>query len=216
MNLSALKGPWEIERMVDDHMAVVSESALVFVAGVKAYLEDGADARFAERLAQISEMESKADELRRKILTEIYSQTLIPDARADVMSLLNELDNIVNGFEAVLHRFDDERPAMPEGLHRGFTEVAEHSANAVESLIAATRAFVRNPRLVEDEGHKVLFYEKEADVAVGKLRKAIFTLDVELALKMQLAQFADALVWTSDQAEDVFDDLRIFALKRAL
>lgn len=216
MEFAVLKGPWQIERMIDEFMDQVSESGMAFEAGLGAYLESGASEQFAEKLGQVDAIETRADALRRSILADIFRQTLIPEARADVMALLNELDSIINQFEAVLYSLDGERPQIPAELTRGYSELTQHSVASVEALVRATRVFLRDPGSITDEGHKVTYYETEADKAVGSLRKAIFAMECELALKLQLVSFMDQIVWTSDQAEDTFDQLKIFALKRVL
>ncbi|MDJ0895339.1 MAG: DUF47 family protein [Alphaproteobacteria bacterium] len=216
MAFAALKGPWQIERMGDDFINQVSEAGITFQAAMKAYLESGAEDRFQERLGQVGEIEQRADDLSRDILNEIFAQTLIPDARADVMTLLVELDSIINKFEGVLHRLDGERPEIPADLTGQYSELVEHTVACVEALVLATRAYLRDPGSVTDEGHKVGYYESEADKTIGRLRKSIFAMDCELALKIQLGRIADEIAWASDQAEDIFDHLRIFALKRML
>lgn len=216
MAFAALKGPWQIERMGDDFINQVSEAGITFQAAIKAYLDGGAAERFQEKLSQLGEIEQRADDLGRDILNEIFAQTLIPDARADVMTLVVELDSIINKFEGVLHRIDGERPQVPAELTGQISELIEHTVACVEALVLATRAYLRDPGSVTDEGHKVGYYESEADKAIGHLRKSIFAMDCELALKIQLGRLADEIGWVSDQAEDIFDHLRIFALKRML
>jgi uncharacterized protein Yka (UPF0111/DUF47 family) len=69
---------------------------------------------------------------------------------------------------------------------------------------------------VKDHLHKVRYHEKEADKIVTNLRRDIFGRDVGLAEKIHLRFFAERIVWISDMAEDVADDLAIYAIKRSI
>jgi len=206
----------ELEGRIDELLDTVSETGLVFREAIRTYLADGVSERYDERLDQVTRFESRGDELRREIEQAIYRETLIPDARRDVLQLLEALDDIINKYQQVLWYFAIETPDIPDDLDPDYQELTDQSADAVESLVLASRAFFRDPEGVSDHLHKVRFYESEADVTVTRLRRRIFSTDLPLPNKIHLRFFAERIVWISDLAEDVADQLVVYSIKRSV
>jgi predicted phosphate transport protein (TIGR00153 family) len=201
---------------IDDFLTLLAECAMIFGEAVKTFLDQGASERFHERLTQVSEGESRADELRRSIQRDMYLETLMPDARGDILSLLESLDAIINKLEETLWYFSSEQPQISEDLHEEYANLAAQTIECVEALVLAARAFFRDAESINDHLHQVRYYEKEADQEVGRLKAAIFSSDLSLAEKIHLRFFAERIVWISDIAEDVADELAIYAIKRTM
>lgn len=201
---------------IDDFLTQLSESAMTFREAIRTYLSQGASERFHERLSQVSESESRADQLRRNIQRDMYTETLMPDARGDILSLLESLDEIINKLEETLWYFSSEKPDIPEDLREEYDNLLTPTADCVDALVLAARAFFRDADSVNDHLHKVHYHEKEADQVIGRLKNEIFSRDLSLAEKIHLRFFAERIVWISDMSEDVADQLSIFAIKRAL
>ena len=53
----------------------------MFRQAIEQYLADGPGTGFDEKLRQVNQLESRADQLRRGIETQLYAQTLIPESR---------------------------------------------------------------------------------------------------------------------------------------
>ena len=175
---------------------------------------EGACAEFEEKLQQVNKLESRADQLRRAIETQLYAHTLIPESRGDVLGLLETLDSILNTFEGALWSFSIETPDILPHLQADFQALCEIVVLSVESLVLASRAFFRNIEAVTDHMHKVLFYEKEADKISTKLKRAIFASEIDLSRKAHLRHFVEHIDNVADRAEDVADRLTIYAIKR--
>ncbi len=203
-----------LEAEIDKFLDLMSEGGLLFKHAVLTYLDHGNSAEFDEKLHQVNEIESSADDLRRSIENQLYAQTLIPDARGDVLGLLENLDNITNQIEGTLWGFAIEKPDIPAVYKDDFRELIEMVVEAVEAVVLSSRAFFRNIEAVGDHNHKVMFYEKEADKASTKLKRAIFGSDLELAHKTHLRHFVENLDNVADWSEDVADRLAIYVIKR--
>ena len=104
----------ELELKIDQFLDRLSESALVFRGAVDAYLADGCSEEFSEKHHNVDRLESDADNLRRDIETQLYTQTLSPESRGDVLGLLENLDHIIILIESVHWSFDIERPDIPK------------------------------------------------------------------------------------------------------
>ena len=85
----------ELERQIDEFVNTVSEIGLIFKRAIRNYLSDGSNGSFDEMVEQVSSMESKADRIKKDVETALYEDTLIPDARSDVLRLLEHLDQMI-------------------------------------------------------------------------------------------------------------------------
>lgn len=216
MAVQLFKRTKQLELKVDEILDLVSQSGMAFEQAIDCYLSEGVDTRFNQRVDQLVSLETRGDELGLSVELELYHETLIPDARGDVLTLLEALDGIINSFKGILFYFATETPEIPDELRQDFNDLAKLSCATVEALVLAARAFFRDVLTVNDHIHKVHYYEKEADVLVTKLRREIFQKDLPLANKIHLRFFAERIVWISDMAEEVADKLTIYAIKRTI
>ncbi|MEN6311297.1 MAG: DUF47 family protein, partial [Acidobacteriota bacterium] len=101
-----------LETKIDDFLDTISQGSIVFREGIKEYL-DGRTADFENAIAGISKLENRADELRRDVEKQIYTYSLIPEIRGDVLGLLENMDNVINGEKKTLIQFSVEGPDIP-------------------------------------------------------------------------------------------------------
>ena len=204
-----------LESQIDEFHDAVSEGAIVFHQAIEYYL-DGQNEPFEQNLSAITDLEARADNLRRRIESHLYSHSLIPEYRGDVLGLLESLDNVVDVAKGTITHFSIESPEIPSALHKDYLDLSEKSALAAESVVLASRAFFRNVQAVKDHLHKVYFYEKEADRIAARLKRLIFAQDFDLSRKMHLSQFAYHVDFLADRSEEVADRLSIYAIKRSV
>ncbi|MDP2173340.1 MAG: DUF47 family protein [Candidatus Cloacimonadaceae bacterium] len=204
-----------VESQLDTFLDIVSDSASLFQFGIEDYLLER-NAQFEERLTQIRENEKKADDLRVAIERYLYERTLIPENRGDVLAILENTDEVMDGIKDTLMQFSIELPQIPEELDDLWMQTTRASAAAVEQLVFAVRSFFHDIAAVNNYIHKVYFFEREADHLGEKLRRQIFSLDVDLALKSQLRYFAIHIEMISDYAQAVCDRLSIYTIKRQM
>ncbi len=188
----------------------------MFNRAMKIYLERGPCEEFEASLQQEARVEHRGDDLRRTIETALYAQTLIPDFRGDVLSLLEDMDNLINIYEANLFRFSIERPEIPPEYHKDFLDLTETVVTCVETVVLSARAFFRDIETVRDYNSKVMFYESEADKISTKLKRAVFASSLELAHKTQLRYFVERVDELANEAEDIADYLAIYTIKRKM
>jgi len=205
----------ELETQIEQFFDAVSEGAIIFRQGVESYL-GGDEERLAQQLEAILAEEHNADDLRRQIESHLYSHSLIPEQRGDVLGLLESSDDVIDATNACLAQIDVERPEIPAELADSFAELARLGMEAAEALVRAGRAFFRDVGLVKDHLHKVYFYESEADAVCPSLKRRIFSSSIDLAHKLQLRQIAEQIERVSDQAEAVADRIAIYAIKRTV
>ncbi len=205
----------ELAAQIDDFLDAIGEGALVFQNGVADYLT-GELERFEQRYGAIEALENRADDVRRTVESQLYRHSLIPESRGDVLGLLEAMDDVINTAKNTLSLFLVERPEMIPELTEEWRDLAAAATRTSEAVVLAARAFFRDPRSVNDHLHKVYFHEKEGDKIAMDLKRKIFDTDMDLARKIHLRYFALNIDRVSDAAEDVADQLAIYAIKRTV
>ncbi|MBN2829917.1 MAG: DUF47 family protein [Candidatus Cloacimonetes bacterium] len=206
----------EIQIGIDNFLADIEHSGLIFLEGVKAYLA-GEIGRFENYRMELSDLEEAADALRRDIKVKLYAYMLIPESRGDVLGLLETLDNVIDVCHKVMEQLSVEHPNIPDMLKQDFTELAKYSQLTVEAVANASRAFFTQLKLVSNFVGKVYFYEHEVDKMEDIIKRKIFdSKDLELSQKIHLRYFTDRLALPSDESEAVAERLEISAIKRKL
>lgn len=204
--------------LIDRFLNVIDQGAIIFREGVKNYLHDNRE-NFLDNLATLSKLETEADELKRKIENILYTHSLMPQLRGDILKLIEEMDGIINQCKKSLFQFDVEVPYIPLEIHQDLLKLTETSISAVESVIPAARAYFRDPDSVKEKIHRVYLYENEADKLADAIKRKVFQQmpQIEkLSEKFHLRYFTLHIETISDTAEDVADLLSIMAIKRTL
>ena len=206
----------ELERKIDEFVDTVSEIGLVFKKAIRSYLDNGSGDNFDQMVEQVSMMESKADKIKKDVETALYEDTLIPDARSDVLRLLEHLDEMIGLFQGNCYRFSIQKPSFPKEFHQDLISLTDVAVESAESLCVSVRSFFRDIKTVRDSAHKVTFFEKESDKQTSDLQRQIFQSSLTLDQKMHLRYFVEKIDQIADQAEDIADELQIYAIKRAI
>ena len=216
MVLKIIKKRIDIGRKIDDFLDKVSESGILFKHGVIAYLKDTNES-FAKKIDDITRVEHIGDGLRRDLEEQLYTQTLIPESRGDVLELLECMDGLLDRFKGALWRFDIERPNIYPELHEDIQELTTCAVEAVEAMVLSARAFFKDISAVADHLHKVSHWETQSDKVSTRIQKQVFNQpDLRLSYRIQLRDFIRHMDKIADRAEDVADKLRIYVIKRSL
>jgi len=216
MEFSFLKKRFGIGRKMDDFLDKVSESGMLFQHGVDAYLK-GDQPSFAKKIEDIAAVEHVGDALRRDLEEQLYTQTLIPESRGDVMELLESMDGLLDRFKGALWRFEIEQPDIYPELHNDIRELATCVVESVEAMVRSARAFFKDIAAVADHLHKVSHWETQSDKVSTRIQSRVFReKDLRLSHRMQLRDFIRHVDKIADRAEDVSDKLRIYVIKRSL
>ncbi|HOD17418.1 MAG TPA: DUF47 family protein [Candidatus Cloacimonadota bacterium] len=210
-----LKTTKDIEAQLDQFLDILSDTAMLYRKAIEDYLSERFE-QFEQRLQAIRENEHKADDLRVHIERFLYEHTLIPENRGDVLAILENTDEVIDNMKDSIVQFSIELPEIPDALDDLFLQTAAASVDAVDNLAMAVRSFFRDLSAVNNYIHKVYFFEREADQLGEKLRRLIFTLEIDLAHKNQLKEFGLHVEKISDYAQAVCDRLAIYTIKRQL
>jgi len=172
--------------------------------------------RCLDKVRELRALEMEGNRLRRSIETRLYTEMLIPDFRADVLALLEDLNFLLGLVEDILLAITVEKPEVEDAFKDEFKLLTATAVKTMEAAVLAARAFFRNIAAVRDHLNKVGFHEEEADQIATRLRKALFDSSLGLDRKLHLRYFVDKIDNLADEAEDAGDLLAIYSIKRSL
>ncbi len=201
--------------LIDSFFNCVDQTLLLFKEGVKNYLYKNTE-NFNNNLQSLANLEIESDQIRRSIENTLYTQSLMPQLRGDILRLLEEMDKLIDHSKKNLFQFDVEVPLIPQDLVQDFIKLTQVSVSAAESVIPAAKSYFNEPATVSEKIHRVFFYEKETDVFADVVRRKIFREmnSLKLSEKFHLRYFTLHIENISDTAEKVADLLTIMAIKR--
>jgi len=204
----------ELINEIDIFLDSVSQSGLLFELALKDFL-DKHEEQFRQRLTTLIGIERTADLYKRSTENDLFTKSLIPEQRGDVLKIIEQTDNIIDTIKEVLVNLDIEKPDFPQKFKAQYLELGAICAKSVESTVNACRMYFKHPVSVKEHLHKVFFYEKEADKISDSLKRNIFNEPrLELSQKMHLRYFAARIGLITDKAEETADMLTIFVIKQ--
>jgi predicted phosphate transport protein (TIGR00153 family) len=192
---------------IDEFFDNIDLGLLVFREGIKSYLEKDMEA-FQRHLQKVDSLESNADKLQRSIENEMITHSILPQHRAEVSTLIDELDEIIDALKSSLNEFNIEMPDIPASLNKNFISLAEE-------LIPAARAYFKAPYTVREKLLKVYYFESETDKISFSTKKIIFQdmKELDLAHKAHLRYIIHHVENISDLAQKAADLLSGMAIK---
>ena len=214
VKFSLFSGTRELEQKIDEMHDKVLECSLYFKEAFEIYLKEKRSPDYRRVSKKIKNIESKADDLRREIESRLYIHNLIPDLRADVLQMVENIDKVINEFDEVAHKFYIEQPDVPEKYRAKFRTLVHQVCECAENMVICSRAFFRDFATVRDYSRKVYFSEHESDKTWAALKQDVFDSDMELAHKIQLNTLIGDVADVADKAEDCVDAILIFTIKR--
>jgi uncharacterized protein Yka (UPF0111/DUF47 family) len=203
--------------LIEEFLDKISEGVLIVDLGLRAYLSPAENLAICEeKLEQVIEIKRRCSELRRTIVTMLYTEMLLPDARGDVLRLLGDLfellDQMGDGFQELMI----VQPRPRQEFAQDFEELSTLAIRCVQAVVLAARTFFRDPQAVRDHINEVRTFEDETDRIALRIKRRIVSSGLDFEQRSQLRQEVTMLDGLADLAENISDDLSIYAIKRAL
>jgi uncharacterized protein len=199
---------------IDEFFDNIDLGLLVFREGIRAYLDKDTEA-FERHLQKVDSLESNADKLQRAIENEMITHSILPQHRAEVSTLIDQLDEIIDAVKSTLNEISIEVPDIPPSLNKNIISLAETSINSAEELMPAARAYFKAPYTVREKLLKVYYFESETDKISFQTKKIIFQemSELDLAHKAHLRYIIHHIENISDLAQKAADLLSGMAIK---
>jgi uncharacterized protein Yka (UPF0111/DUF47 family) len=103
-----------VQSEIQEFLDAVSMAVLAYQEGMIAFLKGGWLETTEEKLQQISSYESRGDSLRSNIEFTLYTEMLLPDTAADILTLLSDLDHFLDRMRGHFILVGIEKPEFPD------------------------------------------------------------------------------------------------------
>ena len=209
-----------LEARLEEFLDKVSEGGIYFQRGMALLLERGVGPEVQDKLEQLIALKERCNELRRTVVSTLYTEMLIPEFRGDVLRLLSHLygllDSIKNAFQELLIEYASAIAVVGPAGSADLRELVVVVVQSVEAAVQGARALFRNPDAVRDHINHIRVYESEADAITLRLKTALFASERPLEQKLLGRDALAAIDGLADLAEEISDELSILAIKRVL
>ncbi len=166
---------------------------------------------------RISEMEMKADQIRRDMVTELSQRDLYPTERDDLMELVRAVDWIADwareaGRILVIIPFE----VLPEELRRSIENMCRENYSCVKVLATCIHALSGNPRKALELADQVELFEEDVDNLYAESRQIMAGIDdmgMTRGASILLNEFMDAVETVADWCENTADIARAIAIR---
>ena len=203
-----------IKRKIEDYLSMVNETLDKYEEGMRYYLQNHIDDHFHTLVEQTHGCESKADDLRREIESELFEKALLPEIREDIMFLIEHMDKIPNKCEKILRRIYTHNIRLPEELNGKVLELVRLGVETCRCLKGAVLDVLETCEDIKNISRRIDSDESVADKIEQELIYTLFRKDYD---PVERLIYRDIILWISglvDRAERITDQLTIFAIKR--
>jgi len=217
--MGLFEGLWrnesEVNEMIEGHVNLVVETLEKFKEGMDLWVEEG-DLERANKLAlETHNLEGEADDLRREIEMKLLNGALMARSRRPLLDMVERTDKLANAAEASLDFTLLQEIQLPPELVPTTKEIVELSVAIVDKVQKALKTLFGGDGDVLEYTESIERIEGEIDNLERDFVQDLFNLnDLELAEKILLRQYLEALVEISDRAEDLSDEMEILTATR--
>jgi uncharacterized protein len=208
------------QKQIEDQMAAYRDRAYRCVTEMKSsfmdYLENGDLKTMEDDAEKVHCFESEADDIRREIEDLMYSRSLFPESRGDILGLLESMDDAPGQAQDVIRQIANQRITIPEKLHGHYTDLIDIAVRSVEVMLEASEKLFTNMAAVTALTGRIDELESRGDGIESALIRQIFTSDMKTLEKILNRDLAFSIGNISDRAELAGDRIRIIVVKRAL
>lgn len=161
----------------------------------------------------LKEIENKGDSYTHEIFKGLNKVFITPIDREDIMELAVRLDDVLDGIEASIARFDYLNITFTNQYMKDFSEVLVSSC---EHLLAAFKLLAKKKYMqIQEHTVQINVLENEGDRLMRESIREIFTRPTDPYHDFKLKELYERLEETTDACEDVADILESVVLRYA-
>lgn len=206
----------EVRALIREYFETADKALEEFEVGVRCYLGEGQCEQFREIDSRIHAAESRADDLLREIEIMLYSRTLLPESRGDLLGLLENFDKMPNLAETISFMLDTQQVPVPDGYRARLVTLMEVNVESYHLVRKTVDKLFTEPESVGEAVDPVDAKESESDRIEGELIREVFASDLDGCEKIQLRELIQRIGDISDRAENVAGRLEIISLKKRI
>ena len=204
----------KVESSLDEYCQKVSECVQYYEKAIKDYVETSDRSQLSKNFLEVDRLESAADDKRRQLEVMMYSKSLFPESRGDILGLLETMDKVPNQSETAIGVLYNQHVYIPAVFGDDLVKLAGLCRQCVKAMLdCVEKLFVDFTSATLVVG-KVDELESEADDIEQGIIERAFASDMDGFAKIMLRDLVKQVASVSDRAENVADRVSIIVAKR--
>jgi predicted phosphate transport protein (TIGR00153 family) len=206
---------------IQEHAEIVKECAWAFQQAMECYVSNKCQT-FEELRKEVTELESKADAVKRRIRGHLPIGTLMPVSKFQLFRYLREQDGVLDAVEDALDWVSYRtRPGIPAELEKDFFLLIDAVVEPIEELskmVREARGYFQNYNenqriLVKNIIRNLRRYEQHADKCEDEFKRRVFHLEADTTSVFHMIRLAEFVGSIADHAENAGDMMRAMLSK---
>jgi len=206
----------EIQSQISDYCASVLTCMDNFQNAVKHYCADSNRDAAKASFAEVHKAESRADDIRREIEVMMYSKSLFPESRGDIMGLLETMDKVPNQAEDAIRMIWNQYVVIPKEHVAEILLLVDVCCRSAYAMVEAAEKLFTDFTNAAIVVGKIDELESEGDKIEASLIEKVFSKKVDSISTIIFRDFVECVGSISDRAENVGDRIRIIVAKRTI
>jgi len=208
-----------IEQLLVEYAQKVRDSVALMKLGIEAYCRENNRIELQANFIQVHAAESKADDIRRDIEVTMYTKSLFPESRGDILGLLEAIDKVPNQAESITRMLLTHHLIIPPAVQTSVLDLVDLGRRCVEALLESAAYLFRDFTNALTAIGKIDQLESEADRVEAALIDRIFGAAPEEITDLQkilLRDLVKNIANLCDRSESAADRIRITVAKRKI
>jgi len=201
--------------MVRDHLELTQNAVKALYNMINESFEKGSNKE--ELYRRVSDLEMRADQLRRDMVDELTKRDVYPSEREDLMELVRAVDWVAD-WSKEAGRILNIIPfnTVPEDMKKAAQNMCKANMDCVTALAECIKALTKDPKEALEIANEVELLEEEIDELYSIARNHLAQLEYpgfSMGSLILLNEFLDALETIADWCENTADIVRAIAVR---
>jgi predicted phosphate transport protein (TIGR00153 family) len=206
---------------IQEHAEKVQECAWAFQQAIECHVSNQCHT-FEELRKEVTQLESQADTIKRRIRGHLPIGTLMPVSKFQLFRYLREQDGVLDAVEDALDWISfRQEPGIPQSLQKDFFLLVDAVIDPIEELSKMVRearnyfkTYNEEQRIkVKDIIRNLRRQEHEADKFEDSLKGKLFGMDIDAVSIYHLIRLVEIVGSIADHAENAGDMMRAMLAK---
>ncbi len=180
-------------------------------------LENGIDEHLEVLVEEISEKEQNCDDLRRSLEYEMFSRSLLPETREDIMMIVEKMDEIPNHCKMIADMIIDQKTVILHSLKKDILELAAINAKTFQMVMEAVDDCFGKMLRITELSSKIDDSENQAKDIERKMVRSIFldkSLETHPGGQLVQKEIVKSIGAISGKCKHISERVTITAIKR--
>lgn len=206
----------KMEQQFQEYCTQVAGCLSIFRQAFIEYKDQKDNAELKKHVVQLHKFESRADDIRKDIEMLMYSKSLFPESRGDLLGLLETMDRMPNQAQTALRMLLNQQIKIPEDHTLKILHMVEISHRCVIAVLDSVQKLFINFTNAAVSVGSIDELESEVDSIETDLIQEIFKSQLNGFDKILLRDLVQNIEAVSDRAQNVADRIRIVVAKRSV